>query len=139
MPSTLDLVSTDEEELIFDLTYGPSLGKSEHVSLLLQSSIKAKENAEELPVRNYYQVNYDKIMKVIGKTDWEESYDAISRVEAWMYMEAMLLECIKVFVTNLEKGEFVHPYYTRMPPILIDFIHWISKRVPFPHSEFSSL
>ena len=98
LPSTLDLVFTNEEELILDLNYGSPLGKSDHISLSIQLSLRRSDVGEDLLTRNYYQGNYDKIREHLKSIDWKEELSNLSGIEAWHHFEKVLLQCIEAWV-----------------------------------------
>ncbi|XP_033731479.1 uncharacterized protein LOC117321118 [Pecten maximus] len=91
-PSTLDLIFTNDEEMVQDITYGSGLGKSDHITLsfkLICYTETAQEN-QKLTQRNFFKGHYEEIKKSIADIDCNH-LDSIQDVDvAWNYLTDQL-------------------------------------------------
>ena len=70
-PSTLDLIFSNEEDMVKNLVYEAPLGKSDHS--VLRFTVKC--TPENLPpqIKTYYEkANYEKMREIFNNSNWEE-------------------------------------------------------------------
>lgn len=81
VPSMLDYVFTEEENLVDSMTYEAPLGKSDHVCLRWRLQI-SKEAADEecLDKLNYWKGDYARISAALAAVDWSLKLDAMEDV-----------------------------------------------------------
>ena len=77
-PSTLDLIFTNNEDIITDVDTCPPLGKSDHVVLHFRVDIHIDlQEAKGFQSRSYYHGDYDGMRKKLEAIDWEEKLGII--------------------------------------------------------------
>ena len=57
-PSTLDLVFTNEENMVNNISYSSGLGTSDHLIITFQFICYTKKNELIFTISNYFQGNY---------------------------------------------------------------------------------
>ena len=72
-PSTLDLIFSNEENLIDKLEYQSPLGKSDHSLLSFEVKIQNKSNYKPRTVYNYDKGNYVNMIKDLS-TNWQNEF-----------------------------------------------------------------
>ena len=85
MPSILDLVFTNDEDLIDTISYGDPLGKSDHISLEFSLKIRLdmKQKVDSWGKPKYFRGDYDTINGNLGANDWERELMHHSVEESW--------------------------------------------------------
>ena len=66
-PSLLDLIFTNEDNLIDQMSYGAPIGKSDHVSVTFNYTTRIEEEQSDVIKLNYWKGNYGKINEELGK------------------------------------------------------------------------
>ena len=71
-PNILDLVFTNEEEMISNIDYGDPLGKSDHLTLEFMLRISSDSDSTKTWGKpKYFRGNYDVINTNLKATNWE--------------------------------------------------------------------
>ena len=81
-PSILDLVLTNEENMIDEITHLPGLGKSDHEILEIKFSCYTTRVKKLIHKRNYHKGNYTDIGEDILSIDWDSALDGTIN-ESW--------------------------------------------------------
>jgi hypothetical protein len=101
--STLDdLVLTNKDEIVSDISIAPALGKSDHVTLLISLACMHKQLSKP-PHRNYAKADYGKMRDELEAVNWKEELENQDVNSAWT-----------VFRQHLEKTSERHVPTTRM-------------------------
>ena len=74
-PSTLDLILTNEEGMVRDLTYMPGLGCSDHVVLKFNLACYTERRTPSGPSLNYNRGDYDLLRSLLQEVDWSVMHD----------------------------------------------------------------
>ena len=84
-PSGLDVLLSNEEGLVRNLSYLPPIGSSDHVVLRFDTICCEQLEDPKMPRLNYHKGNYALLNDLIGKTIWEEPEppDPRSRYESF--------------------------------------------------------
>lgn len=72
-PSTLDLIFTNEENMVKDLEYLPPLGRSDH-SVIKFNIPCARDIREPKIIVKYEKGNYKEMNEELGQINWEEEF-----------------------------------------------------------------
>ena len=80
----LDLVLTNNDELIDEIKTQAGLGKSDHCSLVITLSCAKCEKTQN-PRPNFRKADYEAINKDLGDIDWTTDLDKLDVNEAWNY------------------------------------------------------
>ena len=77
-PSILDLIFTNEEDMIQQLDYRPPIGNSDHVSLVfkfLTGSVYRKY--DKVDKRQYFKGNYPAVNDNLTSVNWKKSWHKV--------------------------------------------------------------
>ena len=99
-PSVLDLVLTNEEEMIENIEYGNPLGKSDHLVLKFEFKCYTKQNTKEKNIQIYAKGKYDLMQEELKKVNWET---VLQEREAdvnkqWNYIKERILEATNKYI-----------------------------------------
>ena len=90
-PHVLDLILTNEENMVDDLQYLPGLGLSDHVCLrfnLVCYCCKLSSCCEtKLDLRS---ANFIKMRQLLETVNWHTSLDPLNTLQAWDFLQAVL-------------------------------------------------
>ena len=109
IPSLLDLIFTNEEELLAHLSYDAPVGKSDHISLNLHLLIGSNEEEGDPPTRSYYHADYVNMRKSLDEIIWEKELVDLSGEEAWNFFEMSLQKCIDSYVPFKKRHQKKQP------------------------------
>ena len=88
--SILDLVFSDKQELVKDLTIGEGFGNSDHNTITFQISSEVKPNDNFLKVPNFNQADFKNMRKALGQVDWNNEFVGLDACEAWNRFKIIL-------------------------------------------------
>jgi len=95
VPSTLDYVFTDEENLLDDIRYEVPLGKSDHVclswELITSSSIPMQSNSK----LNYWKGDYERIRQGLQVIDWDTELSGKDVTSMWNIFRDRVLTLVR--------------------------------------------
>ena len=72
-PNLLDLILSNEEGMVQNLTYHPGLGDSDHCSLKFDLNWYAHYSSTTAKSMNYYKDDYRAIRIKLWKVNWDET------------------------------------------------------------------
>ena len=106
--NTLDLFITDRSEIVQNVSYGSSLGASDHISFTVDL-LCTLNNVESATVkRNYYKGDYSAARDYLSAVDWSEM-DSMNVQESWGLFIGHVTNCVDKFIpvkkTVSEKNE----------------------------------
>ena len=93
--NTLDLVFTNNDELITDIKTEAPLGKSDHVCLIIELSI-VKIESKSKPFRNYKKTDEMKLKEELRKHNWEDLLRFKNVNETWDTIKDNINNAIEV-------------------------------------------
>ena len=79
----LDLVLTSNQHILNSITYDTPLGKSDHVSLVLDLNLYANAPRPVTTRRLWNRANFDKMRADMESVDWEKELKEATVEEAW--------------------------------------------------------
>ena len=94
-PSILDLVLTNEEHMVNNITYSPGLGKSDHLTITFQFVCYTETVETAFTKRNYFKGNYKKISSELEAVDWNQALERLSLSESWENLVDKLINLIE--------------------------------------------
>ena len=68
----LDLILSNEEGMVNDLTYHPPIGESDHVCLRFSVFLNQYQGKYVTPVRNIFRTNYEAVREEMQQQSWYE-------------------------------------------------------------------
>ena len=86
--SILDLVFTNDENIISNLSYLPGLGKSVHV--LLNFGFNCYTCSTNFKKYNFFKGNYAAIEEEMSTEDWCQSLQGLNLMESWDHLKINL-------------------------------------------------
>jgi len=98
VPSTLNYVFTEDEDIIDAINYTAPLGRSDHVVLEWELQLEAKELVSRLKKLNYFKGNYVEIGAAIMRVDWAWQFGDGTVNEMWECFKEVLLDLVHKYV-----------------------------------------
>ena len=94
-PSILDLVFTNEENMLNNISYLPSLGKSDHLSLSFKFICYTQQQETAFKKLNYNKGNYREIAKEIEAVDWKTDLQRLDLAESWDTLADKIIKLVE--------------------------------------------
>ena len=69
-PSLLDLLLTNEENMVNSVSYMPGLGKSDHMQLMFTFNCYTETSQTVFTKLNFFKGNYTGLSKELAHVDW---------------------------------------------------------------------
>ena len=115
IPSKLDLLFTNEEEMIEDMKSIPALGRSDHIGvtfrIVVSTSILAQTH--EANRLNYQRADYTRMDEQFGAINWVDLFDSKSVQRMWDFFcvkyESVVRACTPAYNSNRHNKA---PWYT---------------------------
>ncbi|XP_071959921.1 uncharacterized protein [Antedon mediterranea] len=104
-PSLLDLVFTNEEDMIDDICYSARLGKSDHAVLTFKFDCYIESQDNILLKPNYHYGDYVQINEELKKTDWEGKFENGGTEECWNLFSEIIAETSGRHIPKAKKGD----------------------------------
>ena len=82
VPNILDLILTNDEDMVSNLIYKPGLGKSYHVILEFTYNCYIESSDYSYNKFNCFKGNYNEITNKLQETDWVHDLMGLSLTEA---------------------------------------------------------
>ncbi len=99
-PSTLDLVFTNEENMVEGLTVEAPLGKSHHAVLVFTYVCYTKPKSHDFPKPLYSKGNYDKFAIWLKSFDWDKDFEGRDCEYCWKLFANRMAEGIRKFIPH---------------------------------------
>ena len=85
-PSTLDLILTNEENMIDNIEHGPGLGRSDHLTLSFNHTCFTSTNPNEANIkRNYFKGDYAAIRQCLEEIEWDTVLNGLDLSKSWSF------------------------------------------------------
>jgi len=117
-PHTLDLIFTNEDNMIRDLQYLPSLGNSDHVCL--QFTLSCYTERSDIPTYRYNLrlADYVTMNNLLNEIDWTNFLASLSVDESWEYFSSTFSEtlnsCIPLYIPRIHKSIYTNREVIRL-------------------------
>ena len=116
--SVLDLIFTNEEDMVNDITFLPGLGKSDHLLLDFSLDCYTEErvptkNSEKL---NFFKGDYANINNQLLLIDWQQELDGLNLLQSW---DRFAEKSVNLITNNIPvskstpEGKKSNPFITR--------------------------
>jgi hypothetical protein len=96
-PTVDDLVLTNQDEIVNEVSRGPALGKSDHVTLLINLNCEPRHK-KTTPRPNYAKADYNSMRQALNDIRWEYEMSSLSTNESWILFREHLDKVINKFV-----------------------------------------
>lgn len=105
-PSLLDLIITNDEDIVENITYRDTLGASDHIGLTFEIACKLNINVNRHPRTNFFKGNYEACREYLSKVDWK-CIDDKNVHKTWEFIRFHVSHCIESFIP-LRKSKTVN-------------------------------
>ena len=97
LPSCLDLILSDSEEIVENVESRSHLGASDHISLVFEvlTAVNGKSNSSPRP--NFFKGDYNAINRFLESVNWNE-INEMNVHDAWQFFIDKIDQCIKNYV-----------------------------------------
>ena len=96
-PSILDLVFTNEENMVDKINYQPGLGKSDHVVLDFNFNCFIEKNSTTQKKYNFNKGDYNSCKNQLSSIDWSVM-QGLNLVDSWKYFAELIVDLIDKFI-----------------------------------------
>lgn len=100
-PSILDLVITNEMNMISNIEYNSPLGKSDHITISFEFNCYTPTKGSQQVRKNYNKGNYSKITEELENTDWHALLEEDNINDNWSNLKNKLLELESKYISNI--------------------------------------
>ena len=116
-PSVLDLIITNEENMIGNIEYKPGLGKSDHLGLLFVFNCYTEFiKAQAFKKLNFFKGDYQSINTALQQRDWTKELLGLNLTQSWSYLAEIIIQLIEKFIPvskARDEGSKNNPYVNR--------------------------
>ena len=99
-PSVLDLNFTNEEEMVSDIQYESSLGKSDHLILSFKfsnySDLNIKDN--KYTRQNFFKGDYQSIIGQLELINWDGEMDGLDLSGSWTWFTELYIDLLEKYI-----------------------------------------
>ena len=104
-PSLLDLIFTNEQDMINNLLYSPPLGNSDHICIEFDLTCYLELNKSENFKYNIGAANIDLMKQALCDVDWESILDTLNTNDAWMLFKTIFQDLVNKHVPTYKLRE----------------------------------
>ena len=108
IPSTLDLVFTNEEDMVEDIEYNSALGLSDHLTMLIKYNCYWSNENQTKEVKLYHKADYESMKESLKQTDWPALTEDKTYEESCETVENILNDLIDKHVPVMIKRPTRH-------------------------------
>jgi len=119
-PNLLDLVFTDDENMIENLTYLPGLGNSDHLCIsydLITPSSQVIES-DDVPKYNVYHADFENMKLLLSAVEWETEMTDLSVNDCWDYFSTTFNEIMRTCIPLAKPKHRKNIYMTKEAMIM---------------------
>ena len=98
MPSLPDIILTDDENIVSNITSLPSLGKSDHIVIEFDFLCYCTIDFHKVSKYLYNRGNYTSITSQLLNTNWEVLFEGLNTEEMWSLFHSKLLFLIDKYI-----------------------------------------
>ena len=111
VPSVLDLVFTNEENMVENIEYNMGLGKSDHLMLEIDFNCYIENSVNSRKKYMYNRGNYTQMLNELKSVNWDANLVSLCATEAWNIFAEIILKSIEknIPVNNFVSGRGSKP------------------------------
>ena len=117
-PSILDLIFSNEEGMVSDIQYNPSVGRSDHLVLsfkfICYTPNTSKNNTHS--TYNFFKGDYQSIKSQLEQTNWEGEMEGLDLSSSWLWFTEQYIDLLEKFIPESkprQKREKAGPVVTQ--------------------------
>ena len=117
-PSILDLIFSNEEGMVSDIQYNPSVGRSDHLVLSFKFNCytpnTSKNNTHSR--YNFFKGDYQSIISQLEQTNWEGEMEGLDLSSSWLWFTEQYIDLLEKFIPESkprQKREKAGPVVTQ--------------------------
>ena len=96
--NTLDLVLSNELDMVDELNYGPPIGKSHHAGLTWRIRCYCEVKVDRKEIIQYHKGDYEGLNRYIDQQDWATLLDRKTVAEQWESFNDVMTSGINTFI-----------------------------------------
>ena len=110
--SVLDLIFTNEEEMVTDLEFLPGLGKSDHLVLAftLNCYTVEQQNQRKTEKLNFFKGDYNTVRDQLSLVDWNYELDGLNLLQSWSRFAEKIIDLIENYIPASKPGQSSNKY-----------------------------
>ena len=99
-PSILDLIFTNEEEMVSDIQYESSLGKSDHLILSFKFNNYSDSNSKDniYTRQNFLKGDYQSILGQLELINWDGEMDGLDLSGSWTWFTELYIDILEKYI-----------------------------------------
>ena len=99
-PSILDLIFTNEEEMVSDIQYESSLGKSDHLILSFKFNNYSELNINDnrYTRQNFFKGDYQSIIGQLELINWDGEMDGLDLSGSWTWFTDLYIDLLEKYI-----------------------------------------
>ena len=97
-PSTLDLIFTNEENMLSNLQYLPGLGKNDHCILSFDFNCYIEKEAVSFKKFNFFKGDYKAVDEGLLSIDWAQVLGGLDLSDSWDFLVDKIIQLIELYV-----------------------------------------
>ena len=139
VPSTLDLVLSDDEHSVNKLLITDSLGKSDHFMVEFEYVCYAVTVENHIPRYLYDFGDYQRIVTKLLEIDWSQIFDTLSVDDGWMYFHKVLVPLVDEYVPTSSTCTRKHSEWMTKPvlrKIRLKRKEWMKYKITQSDSDY---
>ena len=122
-PSILDLVLTNEEDMVDKMDYQAGLGSSDHIALVFNFTCFTHNMNSPFEKRNFFKGDYISINQALHDTEWDSVFRGIDLCDSWDILAEKINEYIGSYVPVSRSSNEAYKNKTPKSRLCIDAIN----------------
>ena len=98
MPSILDLILTNEEDMVCQIDYLPSSASSDHVVLSFVFNCFINVTYNTFRKHNFFKADYASVNQALSDVNWNEESGVLTLNESWECLAEKIVKYIGIYV-----------------------------------------
>ena len=82
-PHILDLILTNEEEMVDNIAYLHGLGKSDHICIVFDMACYTEKQYKSFKTFNFKEANFEELINKLETLDWDQVLEPLDANQAW--------------------------------------------------------
>ncbi|MEW8548552.1 MAG: reverse transcriptase domain-containing protein [Candidatus Thiodiazotropha sp.] len=115
-PSVLDLLFTNEENMINTINYKPGLGKSDHLQLEFSFNCYTEIVQDHFKKYNFFKGNYGGCSSKLSSVNWKQVFNGLNLAASWETLTETISNLVETYIpvskVSSETGKKT-PYITQ--------------------------